>query len=109
MVFTVVFDAYVLYPAPVRDLLMEIAIAGLVAAKWSEDIHDEWLQNLAENRPDISREKLERTKELMDEAVPDAIVRNYEPLIECLELPDPNDRHVLAEAIKSGAQTVMTQ
>lgn len=107
MSFTVIYDACVLYPAPIRDLLMEIAISDLVAAKWTEAIHDEWTRNLVANRPEL-QDRVHRIRELMNAAIPDAVVENYERLIPCLELPDPDDRHVLAAAIKSGAQIIVT-
>ena len=44
----------------------------------------------------------------MVEAVPDCLVRGYETLIDGLKLPDPNDRHVLAAAIRAGAQVIVT-
>ena len=65
--FTVIFDACVLYPAPLRDLLMHLALTDLFRARWTNQIHDEWINNLLENRKDISREQLERTRELMRE------------------------------------------
>ncbi|MFA5494961.1 MAG: PIN domain-containing protein [Porticoccaceae bacterium] len=103
----VLYDACVLYPAPLRDLLLEIAIAELVAAKWTNAIHDEWIRNLLTGRPELTG-KLEKTRMLMDQAVPDALVENYEPFIERLSLPDKNDRHVLAAAIKCNAQVIVT-
>ncbi len=107
MSFTVIYDACVLYPAPIRDLLMEIAISDLVAAKWTEAIHDQWTRNLVTNRPEL-QDRVYRIRELMNEAIPDAVVEEYEQLIPSVELPDPDDRHVLAAAIKSGAQIVVT-
>ena len=107
MNFRVVYDACVLYPAPLRDLLLEIAISELVAAKWTEDIHDEWIRNLLLNRPELE-EKLPHTKALMNRAVPDALVDGYQSLIDGLVLPDENDRHVLAAAIKCHAQIIVT-
>ena len=107
MNFVVVYDACVLYPAPLRDLLLELAISELFMAKWSEQIHAEWIRNLAKNRPDLS-DKLQHTKELMNAAVPDCLVEGYEPIVEGLSLPDKDDRHVLAAAIKSGAQIIVT-
>ncbi|WP_348814901.1 hypothetical protein NFG57_17995 [Halomonas sp. H10-59] len=52
MRFVVVYDACVLYPAPLRDLLMCLATSGLFAARWTEQIHDEWTRNLLKNRPE---------------------------------------------------------
>ncbi len=107
MQFIVVFDACVLYPAPLRDFLLRLAISGLFSAKWSEQIHDEWMRNLSKSRPEIA-DKLPRTKELMNKALPDALVTGFESLISGLELPDQDDRHVLAVAIQSGAQEIIT-
>lgn len=107
MRYTVVFDACVLYPAPLRDFLLRLAISGLFSAKWTEQIHDEWTRNLLESRPEL-RDKLPRTRALMNSAIPDVLVTGYEPLIENLELPDANDRHVLAAAIRCGAQAIIT-
>lgn len=54
MRFVVVYDACVLYPAPLRDLLMWLANTGLFAARWSDQIQDEWVRNLATNRPEVA-------------------------------------------------------
>jgi len=107
MRFVVLLDACVLYPAPLRDLLLRLATTGLFAAKWTDEIHDEWTRNLLSNRPELE-EQIKRTRTLMDNAVPDCLVTNYEPLVSNLSLPDPNDRHVLAAAIRSGAQIIVT-
>lgn len=107
MRYTVLFDACVLYPAPLRDFLLRLSITGLFAAKWSEQIHEEWTRNLLRARPELA-EKLPRTRELMNRAVPDALVTDFDSLIDGLDLPDPDDRHVLAAAIRSGAQAIVT-
>ncbi|MHC1478651.1 hypothetical protein ACYJW8_00235 [Frateuria aurantia] len=89
--FTAVFDACVLYPANVRDLLVRLACTGSFRARWSDDIHDEWIRNLLENRPDLTRERLERTRQLMNDAVEDCLVTDYIPLINSIDgLPDPD-------------------
>lgn len=106
--FTVIYDACVLYPQTLRDLLMHLALADLFKAKWSAQIHDEWMRNLHASKPDIPFEKLERVRDLMDAHVRDALVIGHEPLIEALSLPDPDDRHVLAAAIKCGAGGIVT-
>ena len=105
---TVLYDACVLYPAPLRDLLMRLAMANLFQARWTDEIHDEWTRNVAANRPDVSPSSLDRCRRLMDEHVPDSLVTGYEPLIPTLTLPDPDDRHVLAAAIHGGAGLVVT-
>ena len=108
MAFVVVYDACVLYPAPVRDLLIRIANAGIVRARWTDRILDECFRSIRKQRPDLAPASLDRTRQLMNDAVPDCLVLGYEPLIEGLALPDPDDRHVLAAAIRSNAQAIVT-
>ncbi len=95
--FTAVFDACVLYPAPLRDLLMRVALTDQFRARWTTQIHAEWMHNVLKDRADLTMEKLKRTVELMNQAVPDCLVENYEVLIDTLQLPDPNDRRCLSE------------
>ncbi len=106
--FTAFYDANVLYPAELRNLLMHLALTGLFRAKWSADVHEEWISALLEKRPDLTRDKLERTRALMDLHAVDALVTGYEDLIPGLRLPDPNDRHVLAAAIRGQADVIVT-
>ncbi|MGM0639349.1 MAG: PIN domain-containing protein [Pseudomonadota bacterium] len=107
MRFAVIYDACVLYPAPLRDLLVRLATTGLFAARWTDQIHDEWVRNLIAKRPELEPH-LSRTRQLMNEAVEDSLVTGHEPLIQGLTLPDPDDRHVLAAAIRAGAQLIIT-
>lgn len=109
MPFIVIYDANVLYPNSLRDLLIRVAQAGLVQAKWTDQILDETFRNLQKNRPDLDPVKLDRTRALMNRAIRDVLVTGYEPLIEVLELPDAGDRHVLAAAIKAHAQVIVTE
>lgn len=97
-----------LYPNTLRDLLIRLAQAGLVQAKWTNEILDEVLRNLVTNRPDMDPAKLDRTREIINQAVRDCLVTGYEPLINAVALPDPDDRHVLAAAIKARAQVIVT-
>lgn len=106
--FTVVYDACVLYPAPLRDFLMWLGLSGRFRARWSAQIHEEWTRNLLANRPDLTRAQVERTSALMDRAIPDARVTGHEALINGLNLPDPDDRHVLAAAIRCHASVIVT-
>jgi predicted nucleic acid-binding protein len=107
-VLTVLFDASVLYAAPVRDLLLELALSDLFRAKWTERINDEWISHLLANRPDLTAAQLARTRALMHAHIRDCLVEDYEGLIDTLTLPDPDDRHVLAAAIKGHADVIVT-
>ena len=103
-----IIDTCVLYSAPVRDLIVRLAQAGLLHARWTDDIHDEWIRNILKNRPQLARERLVRTRSLMDGAVRDGLVTGYEDLVDSLTLPDEDDRHVLAAAIRAGAGLILT-
>jgi predicted nucleic acid-binding protein len=108
MAFTALLDANVLYSAPLRDLLLRLALTDLYRAKWSADIHGEWMRNLARDRPDIHPARIEATRLLMDSHVRNAMVEGYAHLIPSLSLPDPDDRHVLAAAIHGRADVIVT-
>ena len=97
---TAIIDACVLYSAPVRDLVVRLAQAGLLQARWTDAIHDEWIRNVLKNNPHLDRARLERTRSLMDAAIRDCLVTGYADLIETLTLPDADDRHVLAAALR---------
>jgi hypothetical protein len=106
--FTVVYDACVLYPAPLRSFLMYLAMTDLYRARWTNDIHEEWMRNVEKDYPDFTREQAEKIRDLMNAHVVDCIVTGYEQLIPSLTLPDADDRHVLAAAIRSGADIILT-
>lgn len=103
----VVLDACVLYGAYTRDLLLTFAHEGLYIGNWSERILEEYSRNLSKNRPDL-QEKIERTLRIIKESFPDSLVEGYERLEKALTLPDPDDRHVLAAAIHSESQYIVT-
>jgi predicted nucleic acid-binding protein len=107
--YTALLDANVLYPAPVRDVLLQLAVTDLYHAKWSTDIHREWIEALLRNEPHRDRAALERTRGLMDRATRDALITGYQHLIPALNLPDPNDRHVLAAAIVGRCDVIVTK
>lgn len=107
--FTAFLDANVLYPAGLRSLLMYLAVEGLFRAKWSDAVHEEWMAAVQRDFPDITRQQLEHIRELMQRYTEDSLVTGYEPLMAGLDLPDPNDRHVLAAAIRCGADVIVTR
>ena len=103
-----VLDACIFYPAPLRDLFMQLSVSDLFQAKWTREIHAEWIYSLSKKRPDLKKENLEYIANLMDQHTRDCIVEDYQHIIPNLELPDPNDRHVLAAAIRSNSDTIVT-
>ncbi len=104
--FTAVLDTNVVYPMIMRDILLWFAHYDLYTPKWSEHIFDEWKKIMLEKGVDEA-EADKRVKKA-NLAFPDALVQNYKGLIDKLELPDINDRHVLAAAIKVNANLIVT-
>lgn len=105
---TAVLDACVLYPAPLRSLLMYLAVGDVFRARWSETIHAEWMRNVRRDYPDISEAQVQRIRTLMNSHVRECVVEGFEPLIPTLHLPDADDRHVLAAAVQSKAELIVT-
>jgi predicted nucleic acid-binding protein len=104
----VILDACVLFPAPLRDFLMHLALSDIFSARWTEEIHAEWIRNVLKMRPDLTEKQLNCTKDLMNSHVRDCLVEHYENLTDKLILPDENDRHILAAAIKANAEYILT-
>lgn len=109
MAVVAVYDANVLYPSTLRDVLIRVCLARLVSAKWTALILDETFRNLQANRPDLSPNRLARTRAFMGKALRDVEVTGYEHLIEQLDLPDADDRHVLAAAVTADAGVIVTK
>jgi predicted nucleic acid-binding protein len=103
-----VFDACILYPFHLRNVIVQAGVDRLVHARWTDEIHDEWMRNLVANTPGLSVERLAATKQLMTIALPDAMVSGYERHIQTISLPDPDDRHVVAAAIEAKATHILT-
>lgn len=103
----VLYDANLLYPFHLRNLLIQLGVDYVVSPRWTDEIHEEWIRNLVSAGRE-TRERLIRTRDLMQRAPPEADVRGYQHRIEGLTLPDPNDRHVLAAAIESSAEIILT-
>lgn len=106
--FTAFIDATVFYGARLRSLVLFVAQSKIFRARWSNEVHDEWGRNLVQNRPDLKESDLDRTRQLMNRAVPDCLVEGYQPLIGGPQLPNENDRHILAAAIQTRANVIVT-
>ena len=104
--FKCVLDTNVIYPIEIRDLLFWFAHYDMYTPKWSEHIFDEWKSVM--RRKGVSEKEAQRRVERASLAFPDALITNYSGLIDLLELPDPKDRHVMAAAIKTNANIIVT-
>ena len=108
MSFPVLYDACVLYPAPLRDFLIRVGRTRLVQVRWTDRILDECFRSILRSRGDLEQQALGRTRELMNKAIPDGLVGGYESLMAGLSLPDQDDLHVLAAAIKAKVEVIVT-
>lgn len=103
-----VFDACVLYPFHLRNIVVQAAVDRLVEARWTDAIHEEWIRNLSADVPAIPLERLQITRRLMNDALPAAMVSGYEQHVRKVTLPDPNDRHVVATGVAANASLILT-
>ena len=101
-------DANILYSILMTDLILSLGEAGLFRPRWTIEIHEEWIRNVLEDQPERTREDLERRRAFMDQAIDHDLIEGYQRHIANLNLPDPDDRHVLAAAIEGGAEIVLT-
>jgi predicted nucleic acid-binding protein len=105
--FTILIDANVFYGARLRSLVLYMAQTKMFRARWSEEINDEWVRNIHQNQA-IALDKLKHVRDLVNASVLDCLVTGYKPLEAGLNLPDPGDRHVLAAALKTRADIIVT-
>ena len=106
MSFPVFLDTCVLYPVTLADLILRIAEAGVFRPHWSADILDELTRNLADI-PGVGPESAARRVDAMVAAFPDASVTGYESLVDGMSCHE-KDRHVLAAAVHSDCQVIVT-
>jgi predicted nucleic acid-binding protein len=105
--FVALLDANVLFSYPVAVTLLDLAEQRMFRPAWSDEIHEEWIRAVVRKRP-TAEDRLRRMSAAMNAAFPDARVTGYGRLVAALELPDPNDRHVLAAAIRAKAGVIVT-
>src|ERR1039458_7724069 len=105
--YRVVLDACVLIPMPLADTLLRMAEAPrLYLPQWSQRIMDEVTRNLIA-KWDMAPEKARQREEELRRHFPEAWVQGYEPLIGAMT-NDPGDRHVLAAAVRSQSELIVT-
>jgi predicted nucleic acid-binding protein len=113
-VFSALLDTCVLVPSRARDVLLEVASAGVYRPLWSSEILaelDRTLRLLQARRGIASEETdayLVRLFRQMETSFPDALVTDWEPLLDAVQLPDPGDRHVVAAARAGRADVIVT-
>lgn len=106
--FSALLDACVLVPIALADTLLRLAEADLYRPLWSETILDEMVMALEEIHPDLGDGRARHRAEVMQKQFEDACVTGWQGLLSGLELPDPDDRHVLAAALRGRADVIVT-
>lgn len=104
--FVVVVDANVLFPLTLRDTVLRAAADGYFQLRWSAEILHEMERNLVTTGT-MPADKAARLRSTMERYFPEAMVTGFEPLIASMS-NDPKDRHVVAAAVKAGAQVITT-
>ena len=102
-----VLDACVLYPTVLREILQGAVEAGLYQPVFSDRILREWVLATAKLGP-AAPTIAEGEAAILRATFPRALIREHPEIETRLILPDPNDRHVLASAIASGADAIVT-
>lgn len=103
--YTAVLDACVLVPITLADALLRVAEKGLYRPLWSDRILTEAQDTIEEIHPGIDVAKRFTS---MREAFDDALVTGWEELQPGIHLPDEDDRHVVATAVRGGADAIVT-
>ena len=106
--FVVLVDTNVLFSFRKRDILLRFSKSGLFRARWSSEILEELKRNINEKRPHLIA-NIEQQIKILYRDFPHSLVTGYENLTTAIELPDEKDRHVLAAAIRCGAQLIITE
>lgn len=101
-----IIDTNVLYPLWVRDVLFWFAYYDLLRLAWTDDILKEWGKVM--RRKGLSEDLISNRIKKVNNAFPEAKIEDYQSYLDCLDLPDKDDRHVVAAAIKSNANFIIT-
>ena len=106
--YSVILDANILFSGIKRDILLRVAMNGLYRPRWSSHVLGEVKFSLAKFR-NASDEDIDTIISKLNKDFPDALIYGYKPLIAGLELPDANDRHILAAAIRGRCDGIVTE
>lgn len=104
-----VLDANVLFPFHIGHLLSFACFVGLLDGRWTIDIEREWVENAVLRYGEAERSRIESRRDAMNAAVPWARIDDYQKHIEYISFQDPDDAHVIAAAIESNAQFIVTK
>lgn len=107
MAFTAVFDGSVLESSATRDILLRLAQTGIFRGRWTEKTLEEMEHALVAQQPNLAS-RLGHLRVLMRQAVPDCMVTDYEDLMGAVKPPDLGGHHVIAAAVRCGAQVIVT-
>ncbi len=112
--FTILTDACSLFSPLTRNLLLSLAEGEFFRLRWSERILDEVEQAItrsyAQKGVADGAERAARARGAMERAFEEAAVTGYDGLLSNLgELPDADDAHVIAAAIKTRASVIVTE
>ena len=105
---SVIVDTNIFFHMWILDPLLTLADAGLFEPMWSDAIMQEAARNLPGAWKTATASQISAFLDVVNEAYPYAQVPDWCEHMEGLELPDPDDCHVLAAAIAAGAASIVT-
>lgn len=110
--FTAFIDACSLASALKRNLLLSLAEADFFRIRWSSEVMEETeaaITKILKSKAPDPASQAKRARASMESAFADAMVEDYDNFLEMGKgLPDPKDAHVLAAALKTKADTIVT-
>lgn len=102
-------DACALVPIATCDTMLRMADAGAFQPLWSARVIEEALRALSRIHSSVEPNRLQNRFTSMNQAFRHALVSGWEPLEASIRLPDPDDRHVVAAALRGRADVVVTE
>lgn len=99
-------DTCVLLKPYLCDTLLSVAECGIYRPMWSAGVLEELDRNL--RKRGATKEQVAHRLDQMNRHFPDAVITGYEHLVDSME-NHPKDRHVLAAAVRGGAEVLVTE
>lgn len=92
--------------------MLRMADAGAFRPLWSQKVIDEAMIALMRIHNEVDSSRFQNRFQSMNNAFDDALVTGWEPLVaglQDLDLPDPDDAHVIAGALRGRADIIVTE
>lgn len=106
---SVLLDANVIYSITLADVLLTLADHDLFLPLWTPNVLQEAQEAASRTLPDAAQQAFRKRLIMMDQAFPESSIHVEESEWSQFDLPDPDDRHVLAAAAQGQADALATR